>query len=765
MSQFRAAKLDIGCFAKIRNIRDHTKRKVFAENEPERQALRYIIRNTTLPQRVRAQAQLQLSQMHCYTRFTQVKNRCIMGGKGRGVFSDFRLGRYQFRMNALAGNLPGVKKASWREADTLAPDAYYPADLKELGFFINTQGQIRMIEAPEKAFVFNATNNERHNEMRNEAFHTCSRAEVIERLSKVGIKQLYLPQLLSVKPNGPHIPILAPPMDVLRTRKRIIVIVNDSVQDLGILAYRQLQRELGINGGSVVNFAKEMINHSAIRDIKTRPGTVYSSFDDGVGVEDSEQIPGLIVLNTGQRLYSHKQNRSMTTRSWRALPRLSIAHDSIRIDEKENHVDGHRTPSEHIKSVFDNLLCNAEYVNPNTEIYVIAIEGGANDLVDVLKEDFNKYGTRIDAMALVHTSLDNSEITQPNLKAFMHRRTRQWKFTDERRNPTQCTELPDDYSGKLPEESQDLLAHAQETELINWDEELRAGTLPELTSVLRRMALDDETDHSDSSGAPVTATDPGWGSGAVPCPTFAGGKESTGECIFAQPIVQQAILSFFKEVAQDPVNYRNPEFTTSLSVPQPTVDAPLVLDASVQPETANVQPTSPLVTPEQSELDEAHTKLKNMRDALVHCPENIELLAKGRAKLVEKIASQEVMIKELQAKALGNGSLRAGEAEAVRQDWSPKVDGQKVSFAGTMVDSELLKAAGLGETAIQKSKKRDEEMEQLNGEIEKLEEEVENMENFDEEMEKLEEEEKLREEMEEKFAEEKKLTDEEKVFL
>ena len=31
--------------------------------------------------------------MHCYTRFTQIKNRCIMGGKGRGVFSDFRMGR------------------------------------------------------------------------------------------------------------------------------------------------------------------------------------------------------------------------------------------------------------------------------------------------------------------------------------------------------------------------------------------------------------------------------------------------------------------------------------------------------------------------------------------------------------------------------------------------------------------------------------------------------------------------------------------------
>ncbi|KAG9992493.1 hypothetical protein KCU78_g19361, partial [Aureobasidium melanogenum] len=69
--------------------------------------------NTLLPQRARAQAQLQLSQMHCYTRPTQIKNRCIAGGKGKGVFRDFRMARYQFRMHALAGQLPGVKKASW----------------------------------------------------------------------------------------------------------------------------------------------------------------------------------------------------------------------------------------------------------------------------------------------------------------------------------------------------------------------------------------------------------------------------------------------------------------------------------------------------------------------------------------------------------------------------------------------------------------------------------------------------------------------------
>ncbi|KIN07541.1 hypothetical protein OIDMADRAFT_16197 [Oidiodendron maius Zn] len=113
MSMFRAKKLDLGCFVNIRVIRDHTKRKVFAEHEPERQALRYIIRNLSLPASTRAKAQLQLTQMHCYTRPSQIRNRCIEGGKSRGVLRDFKMTRYNFRMRALAGLVPGVKKASW----------------------------------------------------------------------------------------------------------------------------------------------------------------------------------------------------------------------------------------------------------------------------------------------------------------------------------------------------------------------------------------------------------------------------------------------------------------------------------------------------------------------------------------------------------------------------------------------------------------------------------------------------------------------------
>jgi ribosomal protein S14 len=43
----------------------------------------------------------------------RIKNRCIITGRSRAVYKDFRLSRFIFRELALNGNLPGVKKASW----------------------------------------------------------------------------------------------------------------------------------------------------------------------------------------------------------------------------------------------------------------------------------------------------------------------------------------------------------------------------------------------------------------------------------------------------------------------------------------------------------------------------------------------------------------------------------------------------------------------------------------------------------------------------
>jgi small subunit ribosomal protein S14 len=98
---------------KSRILRDIRNRAAVAANEVQRQAYRYIVRNEQLPARIRLQAQLALNTFPRKTRPAHVKNRCLETGRGRGVLRDFRLCRYQFRLQALRGELPGVMKSTW----------------------------------------------------------------------------------------------------------------------------------------------------------------------------------------------------------------------------------------------------------------------------------------------------------------------------------------------------------------------------------------------------------------------------------------------------------------------------------------------------------------------------------------------------------------------------------------------------------------------------------------------------------------------------
>jgi small subunit ribosomal protein S14 len=44
---------------------------------------------------------------------TRVRSRCNMTGRGRGVYKKFGLGRNMFRLLALDGKIPGIRKSSW----------------------------------------------------------------------------------------------------------------------------------------------------------------------------------------------------------------------------------------------------------------------------------------------------------------------------------------------------------------------------------------------------------------------------------------------------------------------------------------------------------------------------------------------------------------------------------------------------------------------------------------------------------------------------
>jgi len=97
----------------VRVLRDIAARKGVKAHEVVRRAYLYCARNQTLEPQVRYQAQLQLNNFGRYSRPTTVRSRCTVSGKGRGIITEFGLCRYQFRLKALDGELPGVFKASW----------------------------------------------------------------------------------------------------------------------------------------------------------------------------------------------------------------------------------------------------------------------------------------------------------------------------------------------------------------------------------------------------------------------------------------------------------------------------------------------------------------------------------------------------------------------------------------------------------------------------------------------------------------------------
>jgi small subunit ribosomal protein S14 len=44
---------------------------------------------------------------------TRVRQRCMISGRGRGVYRKYGLARNMFRQLALEGKIPGIRKASW----------------------------------------------------------------------------------------------------------------------------------------------------------------------------------------------------------------------------------------------------------------------------------------------------------------------------------------------------------------------------------------------------------------------------------------------------------------------------------------------------------------------------------------------------------------------------------------------------------------------------------------------------------------------------
>lgn len=100
--------------AKKSMINKNDRRKAIVDRYAERRAaLVAIVKDPNSSFREKLEAQEAIAKLPRDSAKIRIRNRCVMTGRPRGYYRKFGLSRIALREEALAGNLPGVTKASW----------------------------------------------------------------------------------------------------------------------------------------------------------------------------------------------------------------------------------------------------------------------------------------------------------------------------------------------------------------------------------------------------------------------------------------------------------------------------------------------------------------------------------------------------------------------------------------------------------------------------------------------------------------------------
>ena len=87
--------------------------KLYNKYKNKHDKLLKIANNKKLSPEEQFQARLKLSSIPKNASKVRIRNRCLVTGRGRGVYRKFKLSRIAFRELSAIGQVPGVTKSSW----------------------------------------------------------------------------------------------------------------------------------------------------------------------------------------------------------------------------------------------------------------------------------------------------------------------------------------------------------------------------------------------------------------------------------------------------------------------------------------------------------------------------------------------------------------------------------------------------------------------------------------------------------------------------
>ncbi|KAJ6446898.1 mitochondrial import receptor subunit or translocase domain-containing protein [Purpureocillium lavendulum] len=267
-------------------------------------------------------------------------------------------------------------------------------------YFINRDDEIRSIENPDCYFKFFIDRNPRVCARQRFAFNQAMEDEIHARLEKQGLQKVLLP--LGATATEPHVPIFV--SDGLESKSRIVLILGEPSQDLGVMAGRVANGPGGIDQGSMVSVVRKLQEH------------VSSATDPSP--------PGVIIANPGQLYWWPEGRRSLTVTASDSVPLPSLVHTGRRHVPELNDIPGNESRSSHIRYVWDKVLLAKS--NPEAKISVIAIGETCETVTQYLDkpEHWSRWADRLSSMALLGNVYPSDDLTNNSLKDFLFKRTR-----------------------------------------------------------------------------------------------------------------------------------------------------------------------------------------------------------------------------------------------------------------------------------------------------------------------------------------------------
>lgn len=218
------------------------------------------------------------------------------------------------------------------------------------------------------------------------------------KLETLGLEKVLLP-FGTTSAQEPNVPIFV--SADIKSKSRVVIIVGETYQDLGIIAHRVLEGPGGVTKGSMI---------SVVEALQSQPSSPAES-----------SSPGFILANTGQYIWHQALKRCLTIVGAEGAPMPSAVHAGLKwfAEVGRDRVRGSENTREHMKTVFESVV--PAFVDEEASLDIIAVGDGADALAKYMdwSETWKKFTGRTNCLAILGGYHDVDDLECASFREFL----------------------------------------------------------------------------------------------------------------------------------------------------------------------------------------------------------------------------------------------------------------------------------------------------------------------------------------------------------